>query len=270
MTDLLIQFIEIKRIVFLTFFIVLIVFWVQAISSSIAAEGQQQVSSKFNVRITYPPPRQQVPIGNSLTIFGTSTYNTTKDCTVYANSNNLKFQTVTAVGPSGKNNYSSWIFSYAKNYHPITAGINKLTAKISCKGNPNNLTAYYITNVTGIIERNNINSFNNLNQQGNNILESTIHNNLNLSNNNANTLTGSNNNVKISNSPRTTQSLQESSKVLGISVRVAKNPIAWGNEQTIKMSVFDPNTNQPISNAIVTGSIVTLPTLKNGLTKEFM
>ncbi|PWU79114.1 MAG: hypothetical protein DLM72_19130 [Candidatus Nitrosopolaris wilkensis] len=294
MTDLLIQFIEIKRIVFLTFFIVLIVFWVQAISSSIAAEGQQQVSSKFNVRITYPPPRQQVPIGNSLTIFGTSTYNTTKDCTVYANSNNLKFQTVTAVGPSGKNNYSSWIFSYAKNYHPITAGINKLTAKISCKGNPNNLTAYYITNVTGIIERNNINSFNNLNQQGNNILESTIHNNLNLSNNNANTLTGSNNNVKISNSPfwfpnlfhndvtnsndntnnnsnsRTTQSLQESSKVLGISVRVAKNPIAWGNEQTIKMSVFDPNTNQPISNAIVTGSIVTLPTLKTGLTKEFM
>ena len=117
----------------------------------ISLQGQQQISSKFNVRITYPPPRQQIPIGNTLTIFGTSTYNATKDCTVYANSKELKFQKVTAVGPSGNNNYSSWIFTYAKNYNPITPGINKLTAKISCKDNPNNLTAYYITNITGII-----------------------------------------------------------------------------------------------------------------------
>jgi hypothetical protein len=67
--SLLIQFIEVKRIVFLA-----------SISfSNIAAEGQKQVSSKLNVRITYPPPRQQVPIGNTLTIFGTSTHNATKD-----------------------------------------------------------------------------------------------------------------------------------------------------------------------------------------------
>ena len=294
--SLLIQFTEVKRIVFLAFFIVLIVFLAHAISySNIAVEGQQQVSSKFNVTITYPPPRQQVPIGNTLTIFGTSTYNATKDCTVYANSNELKFQKVTAVGPSGNNNYSSWIFTYAKNHHPITTGINKLTAKISCKANPNNLTAYYITNVTGIIERNNINSFNNMNQHGNSIVESTIHNNLNNNNNNGNALAGSNNNGKISNSPfwfpnlfhndvsnnnnnntsvnsnsKSIQSLQESGKVLGISIKVANNPIAWGHEQSIKISVFDPNSNQPISNAIITGSIVTLPTLKTGLTKEFM
>lgn len=291
----LIQFTEIKRIIFLGFFIALIVFWTHATSfSGIAAEGQQQNSTKFNVRITYPPPLQQVPIGNSLTIFGTSKYNTTKDCTVYANSNDLKFQKVTAVGPSGNNNYSSWIFTYAKNYHPIKTGINKITAKISCKANPNNLTSYYISNVTGIILRNNINnSFNNMNQQGNSILESTTHNNLN--NNNGNALSGSNNNGKISNSPfwfpnlfhndatnnndnntninsssKTTQSVKESVKVLGISTRVAKNPIAWGNDQTIKISVFDPKSNRPISDAIVTGSIVTFPTLKTGLTKEFM
>ena len=290
----LIQFTEIKRIVFLGFFIVLIVFWTHATSfSGIAAKGQQQNSTKFNLRITYPPPLQQVPIGNSLTIFGTSSYNTTKDCTVYANSNDLKFQKVTAVGPSGNNNYSSWIFTYAKNYHPIKTGINKITAKISCKANPNNLTEYYVSNVTGIIEPNNINGFNNINHQGNSILESTIHNNLN--NNNGNALAGSNNNGKISNSPfwfpnlfhndvsanndnntninsnpKSIQSLQESGKELGISTRVAKNPIAWGNDQTIEISVFDPNSNQPISDAIVTGSIVTFPTLKTGLTKEFM
>jgi len=273
---------------------VLIVFLTHAISySSFAALGQQ-VSSKVNVRITYPPPLQQVPIGNSLTIFGTSKYNTSNDCTVYANSNDLKFQKVTAVGPSGNNNYSSWIFTSAKNYHPIKTGINKITAKISCKANPNNLTAYYISNVTGIIVRNNINSFNNMNQQSNSLLESKIHNNLN-NNNNGNAIASSNNNGKMSNSPfwfpnlfhndvrngndnntkdnsnsKTIQSLQESGKVLGISIRVAKNPIAWGNEQTIKISVFDPNSNQPVSNAIVTGSILTFPTLKTGLTKEFM
>ena len=212
----------------------------------------------------------------------------------------MKFQKVTAVGPSGNNNYSSWIFTYAKNYHPITPGINKLTAKISCKDNPNNLTAYYITNITGIIERNNINSFNDMNQHGNSIVESTIHNNLNINNNNnnnGNALAGSNNNGKISNSPfwfpnlfhndvsnnnsnnyntsfnsnsKSIQSLQGSGKVLGISMKVAKNPIAWGNEQSIKISVFDPNSNRPISNAIISGSIVTLPTLKTALTKEFM
>jgi len=293
--SLLIQFTEVKRIVFLAFFLVPIVFLAYVITNSnIALEGQQQVSSKFNVTITYPPPRQQVPIGNTLTIFGTSTYNATKDCTVYANSNELRFQKVTAVGPSGNNNYSSWIFTYGKNYHPITTGINKLTAKISCKANPNNLTAYYITNVTGIIERNNLNSFNNMNQHGNSILESTIHKNLN-NNNNGNALAGSNNNGRISNSPfwfpnlfhndvsnnkdnntsvnsnsKPIQSLQESGKVLGISIKVAKNPIAWGHEQSIKIAVFDPNFNQPISNAIITGSIVTLPTLKTALTKEFM
>jgi hypothetical protein len=294
---LLIQFTNDKRIVFLAYFLVVIVLLAHCISySNIAVEGQQQISSKLNVRITYPPPRQQVPIGDSLTIFGTSTYNTTKDCTVYANSNELKFQKVIAVGSSGNNNYSSWIFSYAKNYHPITKGINKLTAKISCKANPSNLTAYYITNVTGIIVRNNLNTYN-MNQQGNrgnSILESTIHsstninNNINNTNNYSNAIPSPNNDGRVSSSPfwfpnlfhnniinsnenlrsKTIQSLQESGKVVGITIKVAKNPIAWGNEQTIIISVFDPNSNQPISNAIVTGSIV-FPGLNTGITKDF-
>ena len=269
----------------------LIVFFAHTISYSYALAGnqpqQQQNSRTFNVKITYPPPLQQVPIGNSLTIFGTSRYNTTNDaCTVYANSNDLKYQKVIAVGPSGNNNYSSWIFTYTKNYSPIAKGINKLTAKISCKAIPNNLTAFYVSNVTGITQKNNINTFN-MNQQnnrGNSILESTIHaaNNSNINNNN------NYDNVKVTNLPfwfpnlfhdnisnssdnhnlGTIHSLQESRKVLGISVKVAKNPIVWGNEQTIKISVFDPNANKPISNAIVTGSI-TIPGLNPGITREF-
>jgi len=294
---LLIQFTNDKRIVFLAYFLVLIVFLAHTISySNIAVEGQQQISSKLNVRITYPPPRQQIPIGDSLTIFGTSTYNTTKDCTVYANSNDLKFQKVIAVGSSGNNNYSSWIFTYAKNYHPVTKGINNLTAKISCKDTPSNLTAYYITNVTGITVRNNFNTYN-MNQQGNrgnSISESTIHppaninNNINNTNNYGMAIPSSNNDGRVSSSPfwfpnlfhnniinsndnlssKTIQSLQESGKVVGITIKVAKNPIAWGNEQTIKISIFDPNSNQPIASAIVTGSIV-FPGLNTGITKDF-
>ena len=205
---------------------------------------------------------------------------------VYATSNDLKFQKVIAAGPSGNNNYSSWIFTYAKNYHPIAKGINKLTAKISCKAIPNNLSAYYVSNVTGIIEKKYINTCN-MNQQdkkGNNLLESTINapTNSNINNNdNANNGKVSNlpfwlpnlfhnsisNSIDNSNS-KTIQSLQESGKVLGISIKVAKNPIAWGNEQTIKISVFDPNANTPISNAIVTGSI-TFPGLNTGITRDF-
>ncbi|MFZ0514309.1 MAG: hypothetical protein WAM14_22085 [Candidatus Nitrosopolaris sp.] len=287
-----IQLTIVKRIVFLAFFIVLIVCLAHIISYlNIAVEGKQQVSTKFNVRITYPPPRQQVPTGYSLTIFGTSIYNTTNnDCTVYANSNDLQFQKVVAVGPTGNNDYSSWIFTYAKNYHPITKGINKLTAKISCKANPINFTAYYTTNVTGIIDRNSINTSNNLNQQSNRSIsmsESTIHTN-NNTNNYSNALASSNNNGNVSSSPfwfpnlfhndisninhnsssKTIQSLQESGKVLGISIKVGKNPIAWDNEQTIRMTIFDPNSNQPISNAIVTGAI-TFPGLNTGITRDF-
>jgi hypothetical protein len=176
----------------------------------------------------------------------------------------LKFQKVIAVGPSGNNNYSSWIFTYAKNYHPIAKGINKLTAKISCKAIPNNLTAYYVSNVTGIIERNYINTFN-MNQQAHNANNGKVSNlpfwfpNL-FHNSISNSIDNSNS--------KTIQSLQESGKVLGISIKVAKNPIAWGNEQTIKISVFDPNANTPISNAIVTGSI-TFPGLNTGITRDF-
>ena len=282
------QLTKVKRIVFLDFIIVLIVCLAHIMPYlNIAVEGKQQVPNKFNVRITYPPPRQQVPIGYSLTIFGTSIYNTTNDCTVYANSNDMKFQKVVAVGPAGNNDYSSWIFTYPKNYHPITKGINKLTAKISCKSNPINLTAYYITNVTGTIDRKNINNLNYQTNGSSSLLESIKHTN-NSTIEYSNGLASSNNNGNVSSAPfwfpnlfhndisninpnsssKTIQSLRQSTKVLGISIKVGKNPIDWGNEQTVKIKIFDPNSNQPIPNAIVTGAI-TSPSLSTGITRDF-
>src|SRR5215212_2548062 len=117
---------------------------------------QQQPSSIIAIKITSPITGQQVPVGE-LTISGTSTDNATSDCTVYADWNNLKpFQTATATGPGGANDYSRWTFTYTDDYHLITNGTNNLTSKLSCVadesnvGTTANLTKSYSVNVIGV------------------------------------------------------------------------------------------------------------------------
>src|SRR5215212_1139542 len=67
----------------------------------------------------------------------------TSDCTVYADWNNTKpFQTATATGPGGVDDYSTWNFTYTPQYHIITNGTNELTAKLSCISNPANVTKW--------------------------------------------------------------------------------------------------------------------------------
>jgi hypothetical protein len=117
---------------------------------------QQQPSPIIGVKVTSPTTGQQVPIGE-LTISGASTDNTTTDCTVYADWNNTKpFQTATATGPGGVNDYSRWTFTYTNDYHLITNGTNNLTSKLSCVGDDSNvggtanLTKSYSVNVIGV------------------------------------------------------------------------------------------------------------------------
>jgi hypothetical protein len=110
---------------------------------------QQQSSPIIGIKITSPVADQQLPVGE-LTISGISTDNSTADCTVYADWNNLKpFQTAVATGPGGVNDYSTWNFTYTPQYHIITNGTNELTAKLSCISNPTNLTKWNSVNVTG-------------------------------------------------------------------------------------------------------------------------
>ena len=114
---------------------------------------QQQSSPIIGIKIT-SPIADQVPVGE-LTISGISTDNSTTDCTVYADWNNLKpFQTAVATGPDGLNDYSKWNFTYTPQYHIITNGTNELTAQISCfnSNTLSNITKSYSVNVTGIIE----------------------------------------------------------------------------------------------------------------------
>jgi hypothetical protein len=115
----------------------------------------QQQQPMLGIKITSPSTGQQVPVGE-LIISGTSTDNVTSDCTVYADWNNTKpFQTATATGPGGVNDYSKWTFTYTDDYHLITNGTNNLTSKLSCIDDSNggstaNLTKSYSVNVIGV------------------------------------------------------------------------------------------------------------------------
>ncbi len=116
-------------------------------------QGQQQPSLIMDIKITSTTESQQVAVGD-YTISGTSTDNSSTDCTVYTDRNNLKpFQKAVATGPGGPNDYSTWNFTYTDKYHIITIGTNILTATLSCfndKGGTDNITKSYSVNVIGI------------------------------------------------------------------------------------------------------------------------
>ena len=115
-----------------------------------SAHAQQLTSNTLGIKITSPIKGQKVPVG-SLTISGTSTHNTTtSNCPVSVIVNNVKpYQNATAIGPGGNNDYSKWNFKLTSHYTMIKEGLNKITAKFLCNGNPDFLS-YYSVNVTGI------------------------------------------------------------------------------------------------------------------------
>jgi hypothetical protein len=130
--------------------------------ANFAFTQEEPTTSTISIKITSHVTGQQVPVGE-LTISGTSTDNNTTDCTVYADWNDQKpFQKALATGPGGVNDYSTWTFTYAHNYHLITNGTNNLTSKLSCLSNPMNLTKWNSIDVIGeaslIIQKNNFTS----------------------------------------------------------------------------------------------------------------
>ena len=109
--------------------------------TNFAFTQEEQAIDTIGVKITSHATGQEVPVGK-LTISGTSTDNTTTDCTVYADWNDQKpFQKAVATGPGGVNDYSTWTFTYTQNYHLITNGTNNLTSKLSCFSNNSSSTA---------------------------------------------------------------------------------------------------------------------------------
>jgi hypothetical protein len=113
-----------------------------------------QLQNSLEIKITSHEQGQDVPVGE-LTISGTSTDNTTSDCIVYADVNDIKpFQKAIASGPGGLNDYSTWNFTYTDKYHLITNGTNELTSKLSCVSSPTNLTKWNSVVVVGVMNKN--------------------------------------------------------------------------------------------------------------------
>ena len=105
----------------------------------------------ISIKIESPLSNQQVPVGE-LTISGTSSDNSSSQCQVYLDWNNLKpYQLATPSGSNGSADFSKWSFTYTSKYHLIQTGLNDLTSKITClvpTGGPT-VTKWYSINVTG-------------------------------------------------------------------------------------------------------------------------
>jgi hypothetical protein len=104
---------------------------------------------------------QLAPIG-PLTISGMSSDDSTTDCDVYLDWNDLKpFQKAKPIAINNSNNntnlvntvprddFSNWTYTFTKDYHEIANGTNELTAKLSCLAYPNNYTKFSSVNITG-------------------------------------------------------------------------------------------------------------------------
>jgi hypothetical protein len=106
------------------------------------------------VNITSPTKGQQVPIGEDLTIIGTSIANATSNCKIIIGLNNIKpYQSATGTGPGGAKDYSKWSFTLTPKYAAIKQGPdNKVTARYKCSSGNNNPSILLINsvNVTGM------------------------------------------------------------------------------------------------------------------------
>ena len=183
------------------------------------------------IKIDSPLGNQQLPVGE-LTISGTSTDNSTSQCQVYVDWNNLKpYQLATPTGSNGSSDFSTWNFTYTSKYHLIQTGLNDLTSKITCLVPPNGptVTKWYSINVTGTTSPNQ---------------SSTVELPLPTANNNAST-----SNVQTS-SPQTetpidTTNASNSDKI-ALDLGVELDPVSAGERQTITLTASDPLTGNPL------------------------
>lgn len=185
----------------------------------------------ISIKIDSPLGNQQVPVGE-LTISGTSTDNSTSQCQVYVDWNNLKpYQLATPTGSNGSADFSTWSFTYTSKYHLIQTGVNDLTSKITCLIPPTGptVTKWYSINVTGTTSDNQ---------------SSNVELPLPTANNKAST-----SDVQTS-SPQTdtpidTTNTSNSDKI-SLDLSVEHNPISAGERQTVTLTASDPVTGNAL------------------------
>ena len=216
----------------------------------------------ISIKIESPLGNQQVPVGE-LTISGTSSDNSSSQCQVYLDWNNLKpYQLATPTGSNGSADFSKWSFTYSSKYHLIQTGLNDLTSKITCLVPPAGptVTKWYSINVTGTTSSN----------QSSNVQ---------LPLPTANTKTpASNTKTPVFKYPNSSSNTQTPSPQSGASVdttnnsnsdkinldlSVEHNPISTGERQTVTVTASDPQTGKTLDRVFLrltikdpTGNIV--------------
>ena len=193
----------------------------------------------ISIKIDSPVSNQQVPVGE-LTITGISSDNSSAQCQVYVDWNNLKpYQLATPTGSNGTTDFSTWSYTYSSKYHLIQTGLNDLTSKITClvpPGGPT-VTKWYSVNVTGSTSPSQ--SPNPSPNQSSNVQ-------LPLPTANDKTSTsGAQTTSPPAETPVDTTDTSNSDK-LTLDLSVEHNPISSGERQTVTLTASDPATGNAL------------------------
>jgi len=180
----------------------------------------------ITIKIESPLSNQQVPVGE-LKISGTSSDNSSAQCQVYVDWNNLKpYQLATPMGSNGTSDFSTWSFTYTSKYHLIQTGLNDLTSKITCLVPPAGptVTKWFSINVTGSSSPNQT---------------SNVQLPLPTANNKGPSSASPQASSSQSETPIDTTNTSNSDKI-SLDLSVEHNPISAGDRQTISLTASDP------------------------------
>jgi len=190
----------------------------------------------ISIKIESPLSNQKVPVGQ-LTISGTSSDNSSAQCQVYLDWNNLKpYQLATPTGSNGSADFSKWSFTYTSKYHLIQTGLNDLTSKITCLIPPAGptVTKWYSINVTGATTSN---------QSSNVQLPLPTANNQTLASNTQTPAPQSGASVDTTNT--------SNSNKINLEINVETNPIPAGDRQKVAVTASDPQTGNTLDRVFV-------------------
>lgn len=133
--------------------ITILLYFYLTFNFSFVQAQQDQTTTIPAIKIVSHLTGQKVPIGE-LTISGISSDDPTSDCQVSLIWNDSRpYQSATATGPGGENDFSNWTFTLTEDYHVISDGVNKLTSKITCTNTAaagSYGTKWYSVNVIGM------------------------------------------------------------------------------------------------------------------------
>ncbi|MGI8719690.1 MAG: hypothetical protein ACR2KF_04130 [Nitrososphaeraceae archaeon] len=195
----------------------------------------------ISINIESPLGNQQVPVGE-LKISGTSSDNSSAQCQVYVDWNNLKpYQLATPTGSNGTSDFSTWSFIYTSKYHLIQTGLNDLTSKITCLVPPAGptVTKWFSINVSGSSSPNQT---------------SNVQLPLPTANNKGPSSASPQVSPSQSETPIDTTNTSNSDKI-SLDLSIEHNPISAGERQTVSLTASDPISGNSLDRVFLRLSI---------------